>query len=76
MRSLTGANLRRIMLLAGRSSVEDLKNDDIPYHLVAADDAWKVGMVKELLAITHGDLDVPGLLQTELDYILEYMCTQ
>ena len=44
--------------------------------IVPADEAWRVGFVKELLATRHGDLEVPGLLKTEMDEIMDYLCTQ
>ena len=76
VRSITGSNLRRIMLLSGRNSVKDLKDIDVPYHVVPADEAWRIGFVKELVNAKSGELVVPGLLQTELDYILNYLCTE
>ena len=76
VRSVTGSNLRRIMLLSGKNSMDELKNVDIPYNVVPADEAWRVGFVKELLATRHGDLEVPGLLKTEMDEIMDYLCTQ
>ena len=76
VRSITGSNLRRIMLLSGRSSVLDLKNVDVPYHVVPADEAWRIGFVKEFVNTKCGDLTVPGLLQTELDYIMNYLYTE
>ena len=36
------SNLRRIMLLSGRNSIEDLKNVDVPYHVVPDDNVWRV----------------------------------
>ena len=76
MRSVTGSNLRRIMILSGKNSMDDLKNVDIPYNVVPADEAWRVGFVKELLATRHCDLEVPGLIKTEMDEIMDYLCTQ
>ena len=76
VRSITGSNLRRIMILSGRKSIDDLKDVDIPYHPVPPNEAWMIGFVRELLDQHHGGLEVPGLLQTELDYILDYLCTQ
>jgi hypothetical protein len=75
MRPITGSNLRRNMLLSGRSSVQDLKNVDLPYHWVPADEAWRIGFVRELVNNECGDITGPGLLPTELDYIINYMCT-
>ena len=57
-------------------SIYDLDNIDIPYHSVPPDEAWRIGFVRELLDQQHGDVEVPGLLKTELDSILDYLCTQ
>ena len=76
VRSITGSNLRRIMILSGKQSIDDLDNIDIPYHSVPPDEAWRIGFVRELLDQQHGDVEVPGLLKTELDSILDYLCTQ
>ena len=38
VRSVTGSNLRRIM--SGKNSMDELKNVDIPYNVVPADQAW------------------------------------
>ena len=76
VRSTTGSNLRKIMLLSGRNRIEDLKDVDIPYHAVPPDEAWRIGFVKEIVDLKHGELEVPGLLKKELDSILEYLCTQ
>ena len=76
VRSTTGSNLRKIMLLSGRNRIEDLKDVDIPYHAVPSDEAWRIGFVKEIVDQKQGELEVPGLLKKELDSILEYLCTQ
>ena len=76
VRSITGSNLRRIMLLSGRNSIEDLKNVDVSYHVVPDDYVWRVGFVKELIEIKYGSLVVPGMLQTELEDIMSYLCTE
>ena len=49
------------MLLFGRNSIEDLKNVDVPYHVVPDDDDWRFGFVKELTEIKYGSLVVPGI---------------
>ena len=76
VRSVAGANLRRIMLQSERSSIDDIKNVDIQYHMVPESEAWRVDFVKEIVDMKHGELEVPGMLLTELDYILNYLCTE
>ena len=76
VRSIPGSNLRRIMLLSGRNSIEDLKTVDVPYHVVPDDNVWRVGFVKKLIEIKFGSLVVPGMLQTELEDIMSYLCRE
>ena len=63
------------MLMSGKLSVKELKYVDIPYYEVPEDEKWKIEFVKELLEIKHGDTNLPGWEQEELDYILNYLCT-
>ena len=74
VRSTTGSNLRKLMLMSGKLSVKELKYVDIPYYEVSENDEWKIEFVKELLDIKHGDTNLPGWEQEELDYILNYLC--
>ena len=38
-------------------------------------DEWKVNIVKELIEIRSGGLEVPGMEVDELEDILEFICT-
>ena len=80
VRTVTGCNLRNILLLTDRLQVEDLEPslvDNIMYHKIEDKDMWKIGMVKELLDIKHGDVHLPeGWSEGELDKILDYACIQ
>ena len=64
------------MIISRRNSIDDLKDIDIPYYPIPPNEAWRIWFVRELLDQHHGRLEVPGMLQTELDYILDYLCTQ
>ena len=78
VRTTTGKNLRRIMLLTGKNTVLDLEVGDaefIDYHKVPDCEAWRINFVKELVEVQHGDMEVPGMAKAELDQILNYICT-
>jgi hypothetical protein len=48
-RSVTGYNLRRIILETGKTNVDQLNNvgiENIEYHPVSAEDKWKILVIK------------------------------
>ena len=78
VRSVTGKNLRNIMLLAGKDSIEDVKKGDvdgIEYNKLDENDVWKVDAIKEIISVKSGTLEVPGFELEELQEILSYLCT-
>ena len=76
-RTTTGWNLRTIMILANKNTIEDLLADniDIDYHAVDPQETWRIDFVKELVDVKHGDLEVEGITPDELGQILNYICT-
>jgi hypothetical protein len=78
-RSTTGSNFRNIMLLVGKTSVYDVKLEDIDkisYFKMEEEDLWKVSTVKEIIEAKAGNLEVPGFDLEELEEILNYICTE
>lgn len=78
VRSTKGSNLRNIMLLCGKSKVEELTKDDanfIKYHPIADDDKWRVSSVRELVDIRESQLHVEGFKNHEINDILNFICT-
>ena len=78
VRSVTGGNLRHIMLLCGKNNVNDLNLDDstnVLYHDPPDDEIWRLGVLDELLDIKFGDLMVPGFSAKEIDMMQDYICT-
>ena len=52
--SVTGSNLRNIMLVMGKSRIEDLEPDDacnIKYNPVKDENKWKIEVGRELLEV-------------------------
>jgi hypothetical protein len=77
-RTTTGRNLRKIMFMAGKGTIMDLKVGDaesIQYFKVPDCEAWRINLVKELVDIKHEEIEVPGMMKAELDQILNNICT-
>ena len=77
-RSTTGANLRKIMLLVGRTRIEDLSTEDITklcYRQIPMDEEWKLNLVKEITESRYGKLVVPNFSKSEYQDILHHVCT-
>ena len=78
-RTVTGRNLRGILLLTPKSRVEDLTVEDaknIQYHPLTEDDRWRVPVIKDILMIRSGELKMPeGWSMVELSELLEEACT-
>ena len=78
VRSITGNNYRNIMLLVGKSSVDDVKKVDvekIEYFPVKETDSWKVDAIREIIEVKNKVLDVEDFLLEELEAILDHLCT-
>ena len=78
-RSTTGRNLRNIMILVGKSNVEDISKDDLRsqyYHAVPKGEEWKISLAEELFQVkNHGHLEIESIDATEAGEILEYILT-
>ena len=77
-RSTTGSNLRNIMLLQGKFTIDEIRLNDIDnfeYSSVLPENQWKVDMVKEIIEVRADELNVDNFSEKELDEILEYLCT-
>ena len=77
VRSVTGGNMRNIMLLVGKTRVEDVGMEDLSkltYHKLEEQAMWKVPMIKEIINIKSDEMKVPGFQYEELDVILEHLC--
>ena len=76
--SVTGSNLRKIMLLVGKHNVDDLEVSDaykVKYTVVPDDDLWRLDLANEITEIKFGDLQVEGFTWNELQEILNEVCT-
>ena len=77
VRLTTGHNLRTIMMILAKNSIDeqDCITADFKYHKIEENEHWKVNMVKELVDIKAGDLEVHGMKHEEVQQILEFICT-
>ena len=75
--SVTGSNLRNIMLMVEKTRVEELCVEDaskISYHEIRKEDCWRVDLIKELVDTMWGENIVEGFSRDELSYMLGYTC--
>ena len=77
-RNTTGSNLRNIMLLLDKVSIDDIMLKDIDkfeYSPVLPENQWKVNMVQEIINVQADQLNVENFSREELGEIMEYLCT-
>ena len=78
VQSTTGSNLRYILLLVGKTTIEEITTHDIKelrYHGISFEDNWKVDFIHEIIEIKNNQLEVNEFSKEELNDILEYLCT-
>ena len=76
--SVTGFNLRKIMLLVNKSSVDELTPADskeVSYSPVPDSDKWKIDIVQEITDIKFGVKVLHEYPHEELEEILNFLCT-
>ena len=74
-RSITGSNLRNILLLTDKDNINDLAVSDIEkmkYHELSENDAWRVDAILELTDVKFKQAD--GFTDDEIEEILEHIC--
>ena len=79
VRSVTGKNLRNILLLTNKLKVKDLSPSDIKsmeYHPVPENDQWRTALLIDLLNFKHGTFEPPWQMEIdELDNLIHMVCT-
>ena len=77
VRSTTGANMRGIMLLMGKTSYDDVTRDnmkDIEYYKVKEEDKWKICIAAEAYKVSNGESEIEMISQAEMAALLQYIC--
>ena len=76
--SVTGSNLRNIMLLTGKSSIDSLLPTDVDimtFSEVPVSESWRINFLTELIDLKNGDITVPGFTLAEYKEIVSHLCT-
>ena len=77
--SVTGRNMRSILLMTKKSRVEDLTEEDarnIQYHSLDDTEQWRIVTIKEVLEIKSGEREIPEEWSwQELNDVLAVACT-
>ena len=80
VRTVTGTNLRNILMLTDKLQVDDLEPslvDSMTYHRIEEHNTWRVSMIEELIDMKHGELLPPeGWTSQDLDTLMNFVCTQ
>ena len=74
----TGSNLRNILLMTTKDDISELVPSDIHemlYIPVAKHEEWRIEMVKELIDVKYGESVIENLSNTEIEELLEDICT-
>ena len=77
-RSTTGQNLRNMMLLFNKNSIDDIKESDISEYIYAPvekKDEWKIQLLKELIDVKNDKPQLENISKEEADFMIEYLCT-
>ena len=75
-RTVTGRNLRNILLRTNQDDVRKLKPSDYiaKYRYIPTEEEYRVAVVKEIVEIKNHQLEVEGFTDYELDCILHHVC--
>ena len=77
-RSITGNNLRNIMLLLNVNNIDSINPNslkEIKYHKASNnEERYRINMVKELIEVKRHNLQVSDFNTSEIDEILDYLC--
>ena len=76
-RTITGSNLRNIMLASGNTLYDKKTNYSISkmkYHPIPDQEAWRVHLIKELLDTERGISKIEDFAKEELDAIKDFAC--
>ena len=75
--SVTGRNLRKIMLSCDLSTISSLNVfdiDSLDYFPIPILDEWRIGFIKELLCTRSGTFEIPGFTTEEISDLLNFAC--
>ena len=76
--SVTGKNLREILLLTDKNDISELgplDSQNIKYKVVPPGEEWRIDFLKELINVRTGDLQVNGFTEAEINSIIGDICS-
>ena len=75
-RSVTGHNLRSILLQSNIQNLHQLKPCHVTtkYRVIPEEEEFRVGFIKEIIEVRNDSLEVVGFTKEELDDILQHLC--
>ena len=75
-RSVTGSNIRRILLLTNKEKIENVTQYDIErIQYAEMADGWRVPLIQEITDVKFGQLSIDGFSDEECQEILRFACT-
>ena len=78
-RSTTGYNMRNMMLLFNKNTIDDIEEKDITEYVYAPvdkKDEWKIQILKELIDVKNGELELENICTEEVDTMIVSLCTE
>ena len=74
--SVTGRNLRSILLQTDVQDVRNLRPDDVKgkYRDVPRNEKYRVAFIDEIIDVQNNQLEVNGFHDDELEEILQHLC--
>ena len=75
--SVTGSNLRNILLMTDKASIHHLVPDDVlnmRYHQIKESEVWKISIIEEIIEIKNSNMQRIDFSSDEMEELLEYLC--
>ena len=75
--SVTGSNLRNILLMTDKASIHHLVPDDVlnmRYHQIEESEVWKISIIEEIIEIKNSNMQRIDFSSDEMEELLEYLC--
>ena len=75
-RSVTGQNLRNLLLQSNVLDIQKLKGSDVTteYRSISEEDKFRVGFINEIIEVMNNNLEIADFTDDELGELLEFLC--
>ena len=71
--------MRNMMLLFNKNTIDDIEEKDITEYVYAPvdkKDEWKIQILKELIDVKNGELQLENICPEEVENLIEALCTE